>query len=70
MQHTMQGIKEGGENMFANGMKWSEWKKQQLLEKGKENWDVDDYEAMCYIEECEAEDARDNEYLGNYLLMY
>ena len=50
------------------GFKWSEWKKQELLKKGKENWDVDDYEAWCYIEECEAEDARDEEYLGHFIL--
>ena len=45
---------------------WAEVKKQELLEKGRENWDYDDYEAFCYIEECEAEDARDAEYLGCY----
>ena len=49
-----------------DGYKWSVCKKQQLLEKGKENWDVDDYEAWYYIEECEAEDARDEEYLGHF----
>lgn len=48
---------------------WADLKREQLLAKGRENWDVDDYEAWCYIEECRAEDERDAEYLGNYLLI-
>ncbi len=50
-------------------MSWADNRKKELLKKGKENWDQDDYEAWCYIEECEAEDARDAEYLGNYTIL-
>ena len=51
-------------------MTWAEMREQQLIEKGKENWDEDDFDAWCYIEECKAEDARDAEYLGNYEVFY
>lgn len=47
-------------------MTWAEMKVQELEAKGKENWDVDDYEAWCYCQECFAEDERDAEYLGNW----
>ena len=47
-------------------MTWAEQNCQELEEKGRENWTVEDYEAYCYCEECFAEDARDEEYLGSY----
>ena len=43
---------------------WAERREQLLEEKGRDNWDQDDWEAYYYIEECKAEDARDAEYLG------
>ena len=49
---------------------WAQIKKAELIKKGRENWDEDDYEAYMYIEECEAEDAADAEYLGNYEVIY
>lgn len=47
-------------------MTWAQMKVQELEEKGRENWDADDYEAYCYCQECFAEDEADNEYLGNW----
>ena len=49
---------------------WAQIRKEELLAKGKENWDIDDYEAFCYIEECEAEDERDSEYMGCFGVIY
>ncbi len=34
---------------------WAEKKLAELMHKGKENWDQDDFEAYAYIEECFAE---------------
>lgn len=51
-------------------MTWADWKKAELIKKGKENWDEDDYQAWCYIECCETEDARDKEYLENYSIYF
>jgi hypothetical protein len=48
---------------------WAQLKYEELMAKGKENWDVDDYEAYCYCEECFAEDARDAEYIGNWSIV-
>ena len=30
-------------------MTWAQMKVQELEEKGRENWDADDYEAYCYL---------------------
>ena len=51
-------------------MTWAEQKMQELENKGRENWDQDDYEAACYCEECFTEDWRDAEYLGSYDLIF
>ena len=51
-------------------MTWAEMKMKELEEKGRDNWDQDDYEAACYCEECFAEDERDNEYLGCFGIVY
>lgn len=48
---------------------WAETREEELMAKGRENWDEDDYEAFCYIEECKAEDERDSEYLGSYIVL-
>ena len=49
---------------------WAQRKEEELLAKGKENWDIDDYEAYHYIQECYAEDQADAEYLGCYDVLY
>ena len=49
---------------------WAQRKYNELMAKGKENWDEDDIEAYYYIEECWAEDARDAEYLDNFNVYY
>lgn len=51
-------------------MSWADMKMQELNEKGRENWDEDDYEAYCYCQECFAEDEADAEYLGNFDCIY
>lgn len=51
------------------GETWAQRKERELREKGRKNWDEDDYEAWCYIQECKAEDEADAEYLGHYLLL-
>ena len=51
-------------------MAWVDDKLNELNEKGKNNWDQDDYEAYCYCMECKAEDARDQEYLSNFSVIY
>lgn len=51
-------------------MAWADMKMQELNEKGRENWDEDDYEAYCYCQECFAEDEADAEYLGNFDYIY
>lgn len=45
---------------------WAEQTERELYAKGRENWDIDDWDAYHYIQECKAEDARDAEYLGCY----
>lgn len=49
---------------------WAQMKEKELLAKGKENWDIDDYEAYLYIQECHAEDQADAEYSGCYDVLY
>ena len=51
-------------------VKWAELKSAELEAKGRENWDVDDYEAYYYCEECFAEDQAEAEYLGDYSIIY
>lgn len=40
---------------------WADWKYAQLMEKGKENWDEDDWDAYNYIENCWAERYREED---------
>ena len=47
---------------------WAELKCEELEAKGRENWDVDDYEAWHYCQEALDEAARDNEFLNHYLI--
>ena len=49
-------------------MRWVDKKMDELEAKGRENWDEDDYDAYYYCQECYAEDERDAEYLGNYII--
>ena len=51
-------------------MSWATEKMEQLEKKGKDNWDVDDYEAYVYCQECFAEDDRDAEYLGAFSIYF
>ena len=51
-------------------MTWAQMRVKELEEKGRENWDVEDYEAYCYCQECFAEDEADAEYLGSYEIIY
>jgi len=55
---------------LENRTTWAEWKTNQLMEKGRENWDEDDWESYSYIQEAEAEEAADQEYLDNYSVYY
>lgn len=50
-------------------MSWVERKLIQLDNKGKENWDMEDWEDFHYCQECLAEDERDREYLDNFSLI-
>lgn len=50
-------------------MTWAQMKVQELENKGRENWDVDDYEAYHYCMECFAEDEADAAYNDCYGVM-
>ena len=51
-------------------MSWASRKVEELENKGRENWDQDDWEAYYYCQECFAEDEADAEYLGNYEVIF
>lgn len=38
-------------------MTWADEKMEKLEQKGKENWDIDDWEAFCYIEQLRGENG-------------
>lgn len=40
-------------------LEWREWKKDELIEKGRENWDETDWDAWYYINNEEAEEEFD-----------
>ena len=48
-------------------MTWAEIREQELDEKGRENWDQDDWDAYYYIEECKAEAERDADYMDRFV---
>lgn len=55
---------------MAKQKTWAEMRYEELMAKGKANWDEDDYEAYCYIENCWGQDETDAEYLSNYSVIY
>ena len=55
---------------MAKQKTWAQMRYEELMAKGKDHWDEDDYEAYCYIENCWAEDEADAEYLGCYTAVY
>ena len=56
--------------MANNKKTWAELRMEELMAKGRSNWDEDDWDSYNYIKECEAEDERDAEYLSSFGAYY